>query len=118
MLINSQSPTVQTTPSKCLPPTDAKTRVSQFMRQLQDDITQKLEQVDGTGKFKEDHWQRAEGGGGRSRIMTEGSIFEKAGVGFSEVSGDELPPSILAQRPEAAGHNFYVRFGGLVVVPI
>lgn len=117
MLTNSHSSAVQGQSTRSLPPSDAKTRVSQFMRQLQEEITQKLEQVDGGAKFTEDHWERPEGGGGRSRIMTEGSIFEKAGVGFSEVWGDELPPSILVQRPEAKGHNFYVTGTSLVLHP-
>jgi coproporphyrinogen III oxidase len=117
MLTNSHSPAVQGQSTRSLPPSDAKTRVSQFMRQLQEEITQKLEQIDGKAKFKEDHWERPEGGGGRSRIMSEGNVFEKAGVGFSEVWGDELPPSILVQRPEAKGHNFYVTGTSLVLHP-
>jgi coproporphyrinogen III oxidase len=100
-----------------LPASDAKARVSQFMKQLQEQITQKLEALDGVGKFQEDIWKRPEGGGGRSRILSEGRIFEKAGVGFSEVWGDRLPPSILTQRPEASGHNFYVTGTSLVLHP-
>ncbi|BAZ37257.1 Coproporphyrinogen oxidase [Calothrix sp. NIES-4101] len=118
MLINSQSPTVQEeTPSKFLPPANAKERVSAFMRQLQDEITQGLEVVDGVGKFQEDSWERPEGGGGRSRVLRDGAIFEQAGVNFSEVWGDHLPPSILVQRPEATGHRFYATGTSMVLHP-
>ncbi|CEJ46521.1 oxygen-dependent coproporphyrinogen oxidase [Umezakia ovalisporum] len=117
MLTNSQTPTVEATSSKSLPPTDSQSRVSGFMKQLQDEITAKLAEVDGVGKFHEDSWERPEGGGGRSRVMGDGGIFEQAGVNFSEVWGCHLPPSILAQRPEAAGHGFYATGTSLVLHP-
>ncbi len=107
----------QTESSKSLPPTDAKARVSQFMKHLQDKITQTLEDVDGVGKFQQDSWERPEGGGGRSRVMREGAIFEQAGVGFSEVWGDHLPPSILSQRPDAEGHRWYATGTSMVLHP-
>lgn len=87
------------------------------MQQLQDQICQGLEQLDGTGKFQEDSWVRAEGGGGRSRVIREGAVFEQGGVNFSEVWGDHLPPSILTQRPEAAGHRFYATGTSMVLHP-
>jgi coproporphyrinogen III oxidase len=99
------------------PATDSQKRVSQFMQQLQDNICQGLEQVDGLGKFTEDSWQRPEGGGGRSRVMREGNVFEQGGVNFSEVWGTHLPPSILTQRPEAAGHGFYATGTSMVLHP-
>ena len=77
--------------------------VAAFLRSLQDRICNELESVDGKGKFTEDSWKRAEGGGGRSRVMKEGAIFEQAGIGFSEVQGATLPPSATAHRPELAG---------------
>ncbi len=107
----------QTESSSSLPPTDAKARVSQFMKNLQDEITQALEKLDGVAKFKEDSWERPEGGGGRSRVMQEGAIFEQGGVNFSEVSGSHLPPSILTQRPEAEGHKFYATGTSMVLHP-
>ena len=64
--------TETSTPST--PPADSKERVSQFMKQLQDEICAGLEQVDGKGKFKEDSWEREEGGGGRSRVLSEGKF--------------------------------------------
>ncbi|AFY43124.1 oxygen-dependent coproporphyrinogen oxidase [Nostoc sp. PCC 7107] len=117
MLTNSHTPIVKPASSKFLPPTDAKARVSQFMKQLQDEITQALAELDGVGEFKEDAWERPEGGGGRSRVLREGKIFEQAGVNFSEVWGSHLPPSILAQRPEAEGHQFYATGTSLVLHP-
>ncbi|MFN6561000.1 MAG: oxygen-dependent coproporphyrinogen oxidase [Nostoc sp. ChiSLP01] len=117
MLTNSQTPTVPAQSSKSLPPTDAKTRVSQFMKQLQDEITQALADLDGVGKFHEDSWERPEGGGGRSRVLRDGAIFEQGGVNFSEVWGSHLPPSILAQRPEGAGHGFYATGTSMVLHP-
>jgi coproporphyrinogen III oxidase len=100
-----------------LPPGDSQQQVSQFMQQLQDEICQGLETADGLGKFQEDSWQREEGGGGRSRVMSGGAVFEQGGVNFSEVWGDKLPPSILAQRPEAAGSGFYATGTSMVLHP-
>ena len=67
--------------------------VRDWLRGLQDRICRGLEEEDGQGRFAEDAWTRAEGGGGRSRVMKEGAVFEQAGVGFSEVSGQTLPAS-------------------------
>ena len=117
MLTNSQTPTITKESSDLLPGVNAQARVSQFMQNLQDEITQGLEKLDGLGKFQEDSWQRPEGGGGRSRVLRDGAIFEQAGVNFSEVWGSHLPPSILAQRPEATGHGFYATGTSLVLHP-
>lgn len=106
-----------TTTTHAGPPSDSRTRVSQFMRQIQDEITQGLEKADGTSTFREDSWERPEGGGGRSRLIRDGSIFEQGGVNFSEVWGTQLPPSILVQRPEAAGHGFYATGTSMVLHP-
>jgi len=109
--------TAQSTSSQPLPPTDAKERVSQWMKQLQDKICQALESADSAGKFQQDEWEREEGGGGRSRVMREGNVLEQGGVNFSEVWGSHLPPSILTQRPEAAGHKFYATGTSMVLHP-
>jgi coproporphyrinogen III oxidase len=106
-----------TTTTISLPPVGSRERVKQLMQQLQDKICEALEKLDGTGTFKEDIWEREEGGGGRSRIIREGAVFEQGGVGFSEVWGNQLPPSILAQRPQAAGHEFYVTGTSMVLHP-
>jgi coproporphyrinogen III oxidase len=111
------TPTIPDKTTHALPPADSQQRVSQFMRQLQDQICQALERIDGKGRFREDTWERPEGGGGRSRIMQEGNIFEQGGVNFSEVHGSHLPPSILQQRPEAAGHGFYATGTSMVLHP-
>ncbi len=100
-----------------LPPADAKTRVRDFVKELQDGICNKLEEVDGISKFKEDLWEREEGGGGRTRVISDGGVFEQGGVNFSEVWGKELPPSILKQRPEAEGHEFYATGTSMVLHP-
>ena len=87
------------------------------MQQLQDKICQTLENLDEVGKFQQDAWEREEGGGGRSRILRNGAVFEQAGVGFSEVWGSQLPPSILAQRPEADGHKWVAMGTSMVLHP-
>ncbi|MGD1850079.1 MAG: oxygen-dependent coproporphyrinogen oxidase [Cyanophyceae cyanobacterium] len=108
------------TPSKTTstaPPKDSRERVGQWMRQIQDEICEGLLGADGGGDFKQDAWDRPEGGGGRSRVMRDGNIFEQGGVNFSEVWGDRLPPSILSQRPEAKGHQFYATGTSMVLHP-
>lgn len=66
-----------------------------YIRQLQDTITSRLEQVDGNAKFKQDVWERPEGGGGRTRVIENGSVFEKGGVNISAVHG-ALPTTMQA----------------------
>lgn len=105
------------TSSNTLPPSDSRDRVSQFLRDLQDQICQGLEKLDGVSQFREDSWEREEGGGGRSRVIRDGGVFEQGGVNFSEVWGKDLPPSILVQRPEAAGHGFYATGTSMVLHP-
>jgi coproporphyrinogen III oxidase len=107
----------KTTINQAIPPSNSRERVSQFLKGLQDSICQGLEQLDGVGKFQEDSWERIEGGGGRSRVLKEGAVFEQGGVNFSEVWGKDLPPSILVQRPEAAGHGFYATGTSMVLHP-
>lgn len=104
-------------PAAAAPPEDSRPRISQFMRQLQDDICQNLATLDGGATFVEDSWTRDGGGGGRSRVIKGGKIFEQGGVNFSEVFGETLPPSILKQRPEAEGHSFYATGTSLVLHP-
>ncbi|WP_407468843.1 oxygen-dependent coproporphyrinogen oxidase [Xanthomonas campestris pv. raphani] len=78
-------------------------RVRDYLTDLQDRICAAVEAIDGKAWFAEDLWQRAEGGGGRTRILRDGAVFEQAGIGFSDVSGARLPPSASAHRPELAG---------------
>lgn len=91
--------------------------VIEFLKNLQDQICKALEQADGSGQFIEDNWQRKEGGGGRTRVMTNGKIIEQGGVNFSVVSGDKLPPSATAHRPELAGRTWQACGVSLVIHP-
>ncbi|BBF87202.1 coproporphyrinogen III oxidase [Aquitalea magnusonii] len=91
--------------------------VKAFLLQLQDQICAALEQADGQGRFVEDAWQRPAGGGGRSRVLAKGAVFEQAGVNFSHVSGDALPASATAHRPELAGRRFEAMGVSLVIHP-
>jgi coproporphyrinogen III oxidase len=91
--------------------------VIEFLKSLQDNICSALEAADGSGQFVEDNWVRAEGGGGRTRVMTHGSVIEQGGVNFSEVSGDKLPPSASAHRPELAGRTWRACGVSLVIHP-
>jgi len=78
-------------------------QVRDYLIDLQDRICRDIENADGQARFTEDHWQRSEGGGGRTRVLREGAVFEQAGIGFSDVSGSHLPPSASAHRPQLAG---------------
>lgn len=113
----SSTSTPPISPVSTRPPEDSQARISAFMKQLQDSICAGLERIDGGGQFREDTWKRPEGGGGRSRVIREGNVFEQGGVNFSEVFGDKLPPSILKQRPEAEGHGFYATGTSMVLHP-
>ncbi|MFK7816745.1 MAG: oxygen-dependent coproporphyrinogen oxidase [Gammaproteobacteria bacterium] len=92
-------------------------KVKNYLLDLQNRNCELLETQDGKEKFKEDTWERVEGGGGRTRIMQNGDVFEQAGVGFSHVFGDQLPPAATTQRPELAGRNFQAMGVSLVIHP-
>jgi coproporphyrinogen III oxidase len=94
-----------------------KTAVLRWLQQLQDDICAALEAEDGAARFREDEWQRPGGGGGRSRVLTEGAVIEKGGVNFSHVHGAELPAAATAARPELAGCSFEAMGVSLVIHP-
>ena len=99
------------------PPADSRTRAKALLMGLQDSICSGLAEFDGEGDFAEESWVRPEGGGGRSRVMKGGRVFEQGGVNFSEVEGSELPPSILSQRPEAKGHRWFATGTSMVLHP-
>jgi coproporphyrinogen III oxidase len=80
--------------------------VRAYLLGLQDRICAAVEAEDGGARFAEDSWERPGGGGGRSRVLADGGVFEQAGVGFSHVFGPGLPPSATAQRPDLAGRSF------------
>ena len=91
--------------------------VKDYLLKLQNRITAELESLDGGATFAEDNWERAAGGGGRSRVLGDGKVFEQAGVGFSHVFGDEMPPSATQHRPELAGKHFQAVGVSLVLHP-
>jgi coproporphyrinogen III oxidase len=103
--------------TQAMPPRDSREQVSSWLKSFQDSVCEGLAGTDGLGEFKQDSWERPEGGGGRSRVMRNGNVFEQGGVNFSEVWGTHLPPSILKQRPEAAGHDFYATGTSMVLHP-
>jgi len=92
--------------------------VKQYLMDLQDRICNALvlEETDGS-MFNEDSWDREAGGGGRSRVLEGGAVYEKAGVNFSHVFGEGLPASATAQRPELAGRSFQAMGVSLVIHP-
>ena len=92
-------------------------RVKKYLLGLQDKICSGLEAEDGNGRFKEDLWQRDTGGGGRTRVLEQGDVFEQAGVNFSHVFGKRLPPSATAARPELEGRDFQALGISLVIHP-
>lgn len=93
------------------------TAVERYLHDLQDRLCAAIERADGRARFREDRWQRAEGGGGRTRVLTDGAVFEQAGVNFSSVGGDKLPPAATAHRPELAGSAWTAQGVSLVIHP-
>ncbi|WP_454781003.1 oxygen-dependent coproporphyrinogen oxidase [Legionella sp. WA2022007384] len=98
-------------------PENAIEQVKTYLLQLQNTICPRLENLDGKAQFIEDSWKRPSGGGGSTRVLTGGSVFAKAGVNFSHVSGAHLPASASAHRPELAGRNFNALGVSLVIHP-
>ncbi|HEY5632143.1 MAG TPA: oxygen-dependent coproporphyrinogen oxidase [Burkholderiaceae bacterium] len=90
--------------------------VRNYLVALQARIVSALEALDGT-RFRADQWQRPEGGGGTTRVIEEGGVFERGGVNFSHVFGERLPPSASAQRPQLAGRAFEAMGVSLVLHP-
>lgn len=91
--------------------------VEGWLRGLHDELTEGIEGLDGGGRFRRDSWQRPEGGGGDSRVLENGSLFEKGGINFSLVHGDRLPPTASARRPELAGRGFKAMGVSMVLHP-
>jgi coproporphyrinogen III oxidase len=91
-------------------------QVRLYLTGLQERIVAKLSELDGT-PFIRDAWERPEGGGGISRLLEDGILFERAGVGFSHVRGSKLPPSASASRPEIAGRPWEAMGVSLVLHP-
>lgn len=91
--------------------------VKTYLLSLQNNICGELEEVDTRARFQEDSWERRQGGGGISRVLERGAVFEKAGVNFSHVHGDKLPPSASVNRPEVAGRSFQAMGVSAVIHP-
>ena len=92
------------------------TDVKAYLLDLQARIVATLEKADGKS-FNHDAWERPEGGGGISRIIEDGNVLERGGVGFSHVMGQSLPPSAAANRPEIAGRQWEAMGVSLVLHP-
>jgi len=92
--------------------------VETYLLDLQERICAAFERLDGRARFREDRWERAGGGGGRTRVLADGAVFERAGVNFSHVHGTNLPPSATARRPQLAGCAFRALGVSLVVHPL
>lgn len=91
--------------------------IKAYFLELQNSICDALEAEDGKAYFSEDVWQRPQGGGGLTRVITEGAVIEKGGVNFSHVYGKNLPPSATAARPELANCDFQALGVSLVIHP-
>ena len=94
-----------------------KAAVKAYLLDLQDRICNALAAEDGGATFIEDAWVRAEGGGGRTRVLNNGTVIEKGGVNFSHVHGTQMPASATAHRPELAGRAFEAMGVSLVIHP-
>ncbi|MBT8149233.1 MAG: coproporphyrinogen III oxidase, partial [Gammaproteobacteria bacterium] len=94
-----------------------KQAVRRFLLDYQQQLSEAFVGLDGQGDFHEDLWQRDEGGGGSTRILQNGEIFEKGGVNYSHVFGEQLPASASANRPELAGRGFEAMGVSVVMHP-
>ena len=101
-----------------MPETDSAdaSAVLSYLNDLQDRITAAVEKLD-SARFRRDAWMRPEGGGGESRVLSDGAVFERAGVSVSHVFGEKMPPSASIQRPEVAGAPFEAMGLSLVFHP-
>jgi coproporphyrinogen III oxidase len=92
-----------------------RTEIERFFKELQDSITKALEACDGKAIFMEDNWTRAEGGGGRSRVIQNGNVFAKGGVNFSAVWGPA--PEKIVKALQVNGNEFYATGVSIVIHP-
>jgi coproporphyrinogen III oxidase len=92
--------------------------VIDYLHDLHDRITAGLEALEPAARFRRDRWDRPAGGGGESRVLHGGAVFEQAGINFSHVVGTELPPSASAHRPELAGAPWVAAGISLVIHPL
>ncbi|MBW5290969.1 MAG: Coproporphyrinogen III oxidase, aerobic [Candidatus Ruthia sp. Asou_11_S2] len=93
-------------------------QIKKYLLMLQADICEQLEQVDGKAEFIKDAWEKpSKTGNGLTRVLSNGAVFEQAGVNFSIVHGDDMPASVTALRPELAGRRFAALGVSLVIHP-
>lgn len=92
-----------------------KNKISEEFKLLQDRICQRLEKLDGQAAFHEDIWMREEGGGGRTRVISHGKVFEKGGVNFSEVQGPVT--ELMKKQLQMNGNEFYATGVSIVLHP-
>jgi len=92
--------------------------VKTFLLDLQNRICAEFQRCDGREGFREDSWDRPEGGGGKTRVLEGGAVFDKGGVNFSHVHGDQLPAAASARRPELAGRSFQALGVSIVMHPV
>lgn len=97
--------------------TDDVAKIKKYLLELQDSSCAALEAEEPEARFIEDLWTREEHGGGRTRVLTGGQVFEQGGVNFSAVSGFSLPPSATARRPKLANRQFQAMGVSLVIHP-
>ena len=93
-------------------------QVGSWLRELQDRILDAFLGEDPAAALTEDTWERPAGGGGRTRVIADGDVFERGGVNFSHVYGDALPPAATAHRPDLAGRTFHALGVSVVVHPL
>lgn len=91
--------------------------IKSYLMRLQDLICKNLEKEEAKQKFIEDQWLPTHGGLGRTRVLSEGDIIERAGVNFSHIHGIELPPTATLKRPQLAGANFQALGVSVVIHP-
>ncbi len=95
-----------------------KAAVEQFFLTLQNSICRQLEACDRGSVFQEEVWHREQGGGGITRVIKDGQVFEQGGVNFSHVYGEQMPLSATAHRPELAGRRFEAMGVSIVLHPV
>ena len=116
-MVHSIAPILATVQSKVNPMSSINSQaVYDYLQGLQARIIESVELVDGK-TFLHDGWQRPEGGGGNSCMLEEGNVFERAGIGFSHVLGNKLPPAASVAHPEAAGRTWEAMGVSLVFHP-
>ena len=93
------------------------TAVKTYLLELQATLCAAFEQLDGQAQFLHDDWQHESGGGGQSRVLADGAVFERAGVNFSHVHGSTLPPSATKAHPDLAGRGFEAMGVSVVLHP-